>query len=417
MKNISYLQNQTNSVSLWRTVWFIRWGLGEYCITLWEYSNWTTILRLCCFRQCSIKIYWKKKIDAVVRGGLLGGWMWVGGWKETPWCWSPGMRHARKLARLAPNQMPSVPPPHPTSTTTTTSTTLPLLSHECHVPSPTPPFSPHSSLSLSPPQPMKQESRHLRFLRQDQRSLCPGLRTDGIPSPCCCCCCWPAVAAGIQNRSLTSAWLLEYANIPRIKGTQRMDTYALTKANSFIRTDTEGPFKRRCSDTCDMMPRCQNRHDDFHHIKWRPSHSHVRHAALSAVEGTVVWAVTRIWPLTLIAHINTNDQFPSFAETSPQLLLDWSPQICVQTLVVHGSHIEQLNYFELLTFPRAVFWSWHLLFWIKYIDDVKMDWHERSYIHGPQRMNPTEFGDSATFDFVPSLGQKLLILQNSVSAY
>lgn len=149
MKNISSLQNQTNSVSLWRTLRFIRWGLGEYCITLWEYSNWTTILRLCCFRQCSIKIYWKKKIDAVVRGGLLGGWMWVGGWKETPWCWSPGMRHARKLARLAPNQMPSVPPPHPTSTTTTTSTTLPLLSHECHVPSPTPPFSPHSSLSLS----------------------------------------------------------------------------------------------------------------------------------------------------------------------------------------------------------------------------------------------------------------------------
>lgn len=85
---------------------------------------------------------------------------------------------------------------------------------------------------------------------------------------------------------------------------------------------------------------------------------------------------------------------------------------------VHGSHTEQLNYFgDLLTFPRAVFWSWHLLFWMKYIDDVKMDWHERSYIHDPQRMNPTEFGDSATFDFVPSLGQKLLILQNSVSAY
>lgn len=188
-----------------------------------------------------------------------------------------------------PNAFSPPTPPHPTPTsTTTTSTTLPLLSHECHVPSPTPPFSPHSSLSLSPPQPMKQESRHLRFLRQDQRSLCPGLRTDGIPSPCCCCCCWPAVAAGIQNRSLTSAWLLEYANIPRIKGTQRMDTYALTKANSFICTDTEGPFKRRRSDTCDMMPRCQNRHDDFHHIKWRPSHSHVRHAALSAVEGTVV---------------------------------------------------------------------------------------------------------------------------------
>lgn len=34
------------------------------------------------------------------------------GWKETPWCWSPGMQHARGLARLAPNQMLS-PPRHP----------------------------------------------------------------------------------------------------------------------------------------------------------------------------------------------------------------------------------------------------------------------------------------------------------------
>lgn len=131
----------------------------------------------------------------------------------------------------------------PPSTTTNTTLTLPLFSPS-HVPSPTPPFSPHCSLSLSLPQPMKQESRHLRFLRQDQRSLCPGLRTDGIPSPCWCCCCWPAVAPGIQNRSLTSAWLLEYADVPRIKGTQGIDTctlYALkTQANSFIDTTTKG---------------------------------------------------------------------------------------------------------------------------------------------------------------------------------
>lgn len=131
----------------------------------------------------------------------------------------------------------------PPSTTTTTIFTLPLfsLSHERHVPSPTAPYSPRSSLSL--PQPMKQESRHLRFLRQDQRSFCPGLRTDGIPSPCCCCCCWPAVAPGIQNRSLTSAWLLEYADVPGIKGTQRIDTCTLytlkTQVKSFIDTATK----------------------------------------------------------------------------------------------------------------------------------------------------------------------------------
>lgn len=163
----------------------------------------------------------------------VDGW----GWKETPWCWSPGMRHARKLARLAPNQMPSAPP-----NTTTTNTTLTLfsLSHERQVPSPTPPFL-SSLLSLSPPQPMKQESCHLRFLRQDQRSLCPGLRTDGIPSPCCCCCCWPAVAAGIQNRSVTSAWLLEYANVPRIKRTQRIDTHTVQTKNTsrFIYTNQD----------------------------------------------------------------------------------------------------------------------------------------------------------------------------------
>lgn len=157
---------------------------------------------------------------------LLGGGnklLWIGvdcsvvdvgwGWKEIPWCWSPGMRHARELARLAPNQMPSAPSQHHHHS-------LSLLpSFERHVPSPTP------SLSFSLPQPMKQESRHLHFLRQDQRSLCPGLRTDSIPSPCCCCCCWPAVAPGIQNRSLTSVWLLEYANVPRIKGTQRIHTH------------------------------------------------------------------------------------------------------------------------------------------------------------------------------------------------
>lgn len=78
------------------------------------------------------------------------------------------------------------------------------------------PFSLPTSLYRSLPQPMKQESRHLRFLLQDQRSLCQGLRTDGIPSPCCYCC-WPAVVLGIQNRPLTSVWLLEYAVVPRIK--------------------------------------------------------------------------------------------------------------------------------------------------------------------------------------------------------
>lgn len=102
------------------------------------------------------------------------------------------------------------------------------------------PLSLLASLSLSLPLPVKQESRHLRFLRQDHRSFCPGLRTDGIPSPpCSCCCCCPAVAPGIQNRSLTSAWLLEYANFPRIKGTQRMDTYTLAPANSFVHTETK----------------------------------------------------------------------------------------------------------------------------------------------------------------------------------
>lgn len=105
------------------------------------------------------------------------------------------------------------------------------------------PTPPSLSLSLCLPQPMKQEeSCHLRFLRPDQRSLCPGLRTDGIPSPCCCC--WPAVAEGIQNRSLTSAWLLEYADVPRIKGTQRIDTHTHTQrlktpAYVFIHTDTK----------------------------------------------------------------------------------------------------------------------------------------------------------------------------------
>lgn len=147
------------------------------------------------------------------------------------------MWHARKLARLAPNQMPSAPPAPPPTPLSLSLFSLPLMSPVQL------PLSLLTALSLSLPQPMKQESRHLRFLRQDQRSLCPGLRTDGIPSPCWCCCCWPAVAPGIQNRSLTSAWLLEYADVPRIKGTQGIDTctlYALkTQANSFIDTTTK----------------------------------------------------------------------------------------------------------------------------------------------------------------------------------
>lgn len=81
---------------------------------------------------------------------------------------------------------------------------------------------------------VKQESRRLRFLRQGRPPLCPGLRTDGIPAHrCCCCCCRPAVAPDVQNRSLTSAWLLEYTDIPRIKSTQGTVTHRIDlKRNS-----------------------------------------------------------------------------------------------------------------------------------------------------------------------------------------
>lgn len=98
-----------------------------------------------------------------------------------------------------------------------------------------PPPHHHPSLSLSLPQPMKQESHQLRFLRQDHRSLCPDLRTNGIPSPCCCCCCCPAVAPDIQNRSLTSAWLLEYGKVPRIQ----RNTEARQKVDSFVHMETK----------------------------------------------------------------------------------------------------------------------------------------------------------------------------------
>lgn len=73
-------------------------------------------------------------------------------------------------------------------------------------------MSPSHSLSLSlshetgePPSPLPPKGSALVLARPPDRR---------IPSPRCCCCCWPAVGVGIQNRSLTSAWLLEYADVP-----------------------------------------------------------------------------------------------------------------------------------------------------------------------------------------------------------
>lgn len=95
------------------------------------------------------------------------------------------------------------------------------------------------SPSLSLPQAVKQESLRLRFLGRDQRSLWPGLLTDGIPSPGCCCCCWPAVAAGIENRPLTFARLLEYASVLRIKGTHRHTISFITPKTEILLHDAQ----------------------------------------------------------------------------------------------------------------------------------------------------------------------------------
>lgn len=121
----------------------------------------------------------------------------------------------------------------PTSTSTTS--LLSLFSHKCHVPVQLPLsllalLAPSRSSTThetgEPPSPLPPSGSPIILLR-------PPDRRHSFPS-CSCCCCCPAVALRIQNRSLTSAWLLEYANLPRIKGTLGIDTH--TRTHTLIRS-------------------------------------------------------------------------------------------------------------------------------------------------------------------------------------
>lgn len=91
---------------------------------LWSIKVWIS---------CSITSYHKHcaKIELGCRMVDVG---W--GWKETPWCWSPGMQHARERALLAPNQNAFKTPP---ISLPTSAPFLPLLP---------PTTTPLSSLSL-----------------------------------------------------------------------------------------------------------------------------------------------------------------------------------------------------------------------------------------------------------------------------